>query len=313
MTGAVRVGIAPNEALLVPGTARRDLLARAADAGLDHVTVGDHVSFHDGAGFDGGVAATAALATDDRLDVLIGVYLAALRHPLLVSRMLSTIALLAPGRLVLGVGVGGEDRLEVSNSGVDPATRGRRLDESLTVLRALAGGEPVDHEGEFFTLRTAAVRPAPSPAVPIVVGGGGEAAVRRTARHGDGWLGMFCSARRYGETVGRIHDEAAALDRPAPSWFGLSQWVGIGPSSDVARGLLGERMAALYRVPAERFRHVTSAGTAADVAEQLAPFVAAGARHLTLVPVAATAEEAVEQCGEVRRLLLAGLGEEVAS
>src|ERR1039457_1332282 len=135
-----------------------------ADAGKglpgSHVCVGDHVSFHDGTGFDGLTAATAALSGSDRLPVLVGVYLLALRHPLLTARQLASISQLAPGRLVLGAGVGGEDRSEVSNSGVDPATRGRRLDECLQVLRALASADAVDHQGEFFELTSARIKPA---------------------------------------------------------------------------------------------------------------------------------------------------------
>ena len=62
-------------------------------------------------------------------------YLLPLRHPVLVARQLADIERLAPGRLVLGVGVGGEDRHEVAICGVDPATRGARMDECLAVLR----------------------------------------------------------------------------------------------------------------------------------------------------------------------------------
>ena len=58
---------------------------------------------------------------------LVGVYLLGLRHPMLAARQLSTLAQVAPGRLTLGIGVAGEDRREVSNAGVDPGTRGRRL------------------------------------------------------------------------------------------------------------------------------------------------------------------------------------------
>uniref|UniRef100_UPI003F65E9BD LLM class flavin-dependent oxidoreductase n=1 Tax=Rhodococcus opacus TaxID=37919 RepID=UPI003F65E9BD len=59
------------------------------------------------------------------------------------ARQLSTIGELAPGRLVLGVGVGGDDGSEISISVVDPATRGRRLGEALELLRALLSGEEV--------------------------------------------------------------------------------------------------------------------------------------------------------------------------
>jgi len=219
------------------------------------------------------------------------------------ARQLATISQIAPARLILGVGVGGEDRSEISNTGVDPATRGRRLDETLEVLRKLATGEAVDHQGQFFSLSNARILPPPDPRVPLVIGGSGDAAVRRTAAYGDGWLGIFCSARRFGETVERIRDATAELRRPAPWWFGLSMWCGLGSDGDGARELLGRRMQALYNQPPERFQHVTAAGTPVQVAEKLAPFVAAGAEHLTIVTVAGSVHDGIDLAAEVRRLL----------
>jgi alkanesulfonate monooxygenase SsuD/methylene tetrahydromethanopterin reductase-like flavin-dependent oxidoreductase (luciferase family) len=304
--GAPAVGVALNEDLLIGDpSARKALLARIEAAGLDHVTTGDHISFQGGQGFDGMVSAAAVLSASDSLNVLIGVFLAGLRHPMVTARQLATVSQIAPGRLVLGAGVGGEDRSEISNAGVDPKTRGRRLDETLDLLRRLAGGEPVDHEGEFFSLEQARILPAPDPRVPLVIGGAGDTAVRRTAEHGDGWLGIFCSARRYADTVEQIRAATAELGRPDPSWFGLSMWVGLGTDGDRARTLLGDRMHALYNLPPEKFQNVTAAGTPDQVAERLAPFVEGGARHLTLVTVAESADEGIELAGEVRRLIQA--------
>jgi alkanesulfonate monooxygenase SsuD/methylene tetrahydromethanopterin reductase-like flavin-dependent oxidoreductase (luciferase family) len=299
-----KLGIALNESLLIPDPVeRRRILDKVVEAGLDHVTTGDHVSFHGGSGFDGMTSAMSVLATNDQLSVLIGVYLAALRHPMLTARQLATISQIAPGRLVLGAGVGGEDRSEISNAGVDPATRGRRLDETLGLLRRLATGERIDHRGEFFTLESAAIVPPPRPAVPIVIGGSGPAAISRIASYGDGWLGIFCSSRRFGDTVEAIRAATAQAGRPDPSWFGLNLWVGLGAHADKARALLGERLQATYNLPAERFRHVTAAGTPEQVAEFFAPYVAAGAEHLTAIAVASSVDEAVDLVGEVRRLL----------
>lgn len=300
----LEVGVAINDELLTSRPARRRALLDAlAGAGLDHLSVGDHVSFHGGTGFDGLTAATTALATHDDLRVVLGVYLAALRHPMVTARAMSTLSQIAPGRLVLGVGVGGEDRSESRNTGVDPATRGRRMDETLTVLRRLASGEAVDHDGEFFRIEQGRILPPPDPRVPVVIGGGGDAAVRRTVEHGDGWLGMWCSARRYAATQDRIREACEAAGRPAPGFAGLSMWVGFGPNASVARARLGERLSSLYGLPAEKFRHVTPAGTPEEVAEFLAGYVRGGARTVSLVPVAATIEEALESSGEVRRLL----------
>lgn len=297
------VGVSVHDSLLVADPAvRRSVLARVAGAGLDHVTVGDHIDFHGGTGFDGLVAATAVLATHDTLPVHVGVYQLPLRHPVPVARQLATISEFAPGRLLLGVGVGGEDRREVSNCGVDPGTRGRRADESLALLRRLAGGEPVDHDGEFFSTAGATIRPAPSPRVPLVIGGGGDVAVRRAARHGDGWWGLFCSARRYATTREQVVQATAALDRPEPAWFGLTVWCGLDEDPGTARDLLRTRMEALYRLPPERFERVTAAGTPADVAGWLRQYVEAGAEHLTLVAAARTAGEGIDLAGEVKHL-----------
>ncbi|RZT87191.1 alkanesulfonate monooxygenase SsuD/methylene tetrahydromethanopterin reductase-like flavin-dependent oxidoreductase (luciferase family) [Pseudonocardia sediminis] len=301
---AVEFGLAVHEQVLALGPkARRGLLARIADAGIERVCLGDHVSFHGGTGFDGLVAATAALATEDRLGALVGIYQAALRHPMTTARQLSSLAEMAPGRVVLGVGAGGEDRAEVANCGVDPSTRGARLDETLQVLRALGTGEQVDHDGRFFTLDAARILPAPTPAVPLVVGGASDAAIRRAARHGDGWLGIFCSARRFAATVQDVRAQAADLGRDV-GWFGLQLWCGLDDDPAVARDLLAPRMESLYRLPYEKFSRVAPAGTPEQVAAFLAPFVEAGAGHVSLIPTARSPEAAVDHAAAVRELLL---------
>ncbi|MBZ5738420.1 LLM class flavin-dependent oxidoreductase [Nocardioides mangrovi] len=305
MDPQIQLGIAVNDELFSPDPgARRAVLDHMGDVGLDHLTVGDHISFHGGTGFDGFVAATAALASHDSLKVLIGVYLAGLRHPMATARSLATLSQLAPGRLTLGVGVAGEDRSEVSNMGVDPSTRGRRMDETLGLLRRLATGEAVDHDGEFFHLESARILPPVEPRVPIVIGGAGDVAVRRTAAYGDGWLGMWCSARRYGATHQQLLEACEQAGRDAPTFAGLNMWVGLGSDAAAARTRLGERMSALYNLPAEKFQHITAAGRPEDVADFLSGYVEAGARTLTLVPVSDDIHTAIELSGQVRTLLL---------
>lgn len=306
MTG-IKLGVDVHESILEASPARRrSLLARAAAGGLDHVAVGDHVSFHGGTGFDGMVSAATALASTEELDVWIAIYQLALRHPLTVARQLASLSQIGPGRLVLGVGVGGEDRSEVTNCGVDPSTRGRRLDECLEVLAALAPGEAVDHQGRCFTLEQARVVPAPTPRIPVVVGGSSDAAIRRTGRYGDGWLGIFVSSRRFGETVGRISEAATQAARTV-EWFGLQVWCGLDPRPGAGRVLLAEKMEGLYRLPYERFERVAPAGTAADIATFLMDFVAAGAAHVTLIPAAASWEAGIDQAAEVKELLGAAI------
>jgi hypothetical protein len=118
----------------------RQAIELAETAGLDHLAVGDHVAFHTGAGSDGLLAASTVLGVSDRLSTNTAVYLLPLRHPLLVARQLADMSVRAPGRFTFGVGIGGEDRHEVEACGVDPATRGRRMDECIQAVRQLLTG-----------------------------------------------------------------------------------------------------------------------------------------------------------------------------
>ena len=106
MSNEVRVGLLPLDLLASGAPAAAAALARMAEAGLDHVCCGDHVSFA-GTGYDGLIQATALAMLHPTLPVHTGVYLLPLRHPTLVARQLADIDRLAPGRLVFGVGVGG--------------------------------------------------------------------------------------------------------------------------------------------------------------------------------------------------------------
>ena len=301
----IRVGLGVHDMILgQPPEASRLLTQRAADAGLDYLVVGDHLSFQGGQGFDGIVSAAFALAAHPKLPVLIGVYQLALRHPLAVARQISSLAQVAPGRLVLGVGAGGEDRQEVVNAGVDPATRGRRLDESIRVLQLLATGEPVDFRGDFFELQQALVLPVPSPRIPIVVGGRSPAALKRAALLGDGWLPMFVSPRRFRESVAWITELASSAGRQLANAPALSVWCGLDNSEQKAHTVLAGTLERLYGRPYEDFRHLAYAGGPAEVAEALLTYVDAGCNDFSLLVAAETPDAAVEHAAALRHHLI---------
>jgi alkanesulfonate monooxygenase SsuD/methylene tetrahydromethanopterin reductase-like flavin-dependent oxidoreductase (luciferase family) len=303
----LRVGtLADAEMLTGPLDQRRERLARARALGLDHVFVADHISFYTGLGMDGLIQAATIAALEPELAIHIGVYLLALRHPLPVARQIASLCESAPGRLNLGVGVGGEDRHEIEICGVDPTTRGRRTNESLIALRGLLSGEATSHDCEFFSFDKALIRPAPDPAVPIVVGGRSDAAVRRAALLGDGWLGVWCSPRRFGQVVAQIEETSVERDRPPPSnWdHGLQVWVGIDADRDRGRARLAKAMEGMYHVPFERFERYSPYGPPEEIAEFLAPYVGAGCRHLNVMPIAGSAEAALEGVTEIRERLV---------
>jgi alkanesulfonate monooxygenase SsuD/methylene tetrahydromethanopterin reductase-like flavin-dependent oxidoreductase (luciferase family) len=301
---SVSVGIFPTTGPLGGTGEAATYLGRVHDAGLDHVCCGDHVSFFVGAGVDGLVQATALAMLHPTLPVMTGVYLLPLRHPVLVARQLSDISQLAPGRLVFGVGIGGEDRHEVEICGVDPSTRGRRMEESLTVLRRLLTGAPTTFHGEFFDIDDALVLPAPASPVPIVVGGRSDAAVRRAGRLGDGWLGIWNSARRFREVVDVAADEASRAGRDdPPSRHAMQLWCGFSDTKERARAHLAPAMEGFYQIPFDRFEKYSPYGTAEDVAEFLAPYVDAGCRWFNLIPQSDDPESALAGAATVKKLL----------
>lgn len=280
-------------------------MGRVADGGLSHVFVPDHVSFFVGAGMDGLVQAASLTALDERVEVVLGVYLLALRHPVPVARQISTICEMAPGRLTLGVGVGGEDRHEIEVCGVDPKTRGRRTDECLAILRGLLPGEPFSFEGEFFQLDKAWIQPAPDPPVPILIGGRSNATVRRTAQYGDGWLATWVSPSRFEGVVAEVSERAAEFKRVDTRWqHGLQLWVGFDANPTRARERLAAEMEKFYRgTRFESFERYSPSGTPAQVVDFVAQYVDRGCSRLNIMPVAASTEAGIDAVAEVSERL----------
>lgn len=287
-----------------PFEEKHRILRQLDDAGIDQVYMADHVSFRDGSGTDGFVEIAALSQLHPSVRVMISVYLLALRHPLPVARQLATMSKIAPGRVTLGVGVGGEDRHEIEVCGVDPATRGRRTNESLEIIRALMTGRAIDYDGDFFKLDQARIKPAVKPAIPIIIGGRSGAALTRTARYGEGWVGAWCSARRFAEAVNIIAAEAERVGRGETNWqHGYQPWVGVAATADEARQLVAAEMESFYKVPFSAFEKYTPYGTAAQVAESLQPYVEAGCSMFNLKVVATTNDAAIDAAAEIGEVL----------
>ena len=149
------------------------------------------------------------------------------RHPAVLARMAMTVADLAPGRVELGIGIGGTGQLAY---GVDWPTvpeRVARLEEAVTVLRLLFGGGPVSFAGRYFTLTDAVAFPVPTPAPRIVVAGQSSAGARLAARAGDAWT---CPAELF-ERLLPIYREALGRGRGSGRRAPRSWACRRGPSS----------------------------------------------------------------------------------
>ncbi|MEV4568448.1 TIGR03619 family F420-dependent LLM class oxidoreductase [Nonomuraea sp. NPDC049419] len=178
-------------------------LARAAErCGFDTLTLSDHLFYADFASPypysrsgrprwdarthwpDVWVTIGAMAAVTSTLRFAPNVYIAPARDLFTVAKQVSTAAVLSRERVTFGVGVGW-CKEEFTATGQDFHTRGKRLDAMLPALRALWSGETVTLDG----LPPLSISPTPSGPIPVYVGGDSEAALRRAARLGDGWIG----------------------------------------------------------------------------------------------------------------------------
>ncbi|GAA4670519.1 TIGR03619 family F420-dependent LLM class oxidoreductase [Nocardioides nanhaiensis] len=130
------------------------------------------------------------------------------RPPVLVAKQASSLAHLSGDRLGLGVGLSPWPE-DFAALGVDWARRGKRMDECMDILRGLTSGEFFGYDGEFFQLEEVQQRPAPGRAIPLLVGGHADAALRRAVRKGNGWM----HAGGDGEELDRLLTRLAEIRR----------------------------------------------------------------------------------------------------
>ncbi len=144
----------------------------------------------------------------------------------------------------------------------------------------------------------------PPEPIPIPVGGRSDAALRRAALLGDGWLGVFVGPERWAASRDRVEATAGDFGRAGVAWHhGLAAWCGFADSPGDAATVLGPAMESLYRRPFADFARYAPHGTPDDVADALAPYAAAGCTTFNLIPVAADDGAAVAGCARVRERL----------
>ena len=161
------------------------------------------------------LAAIAARTT--RLKFGPSVVVLPYRTPVVAAKEMATVDWLSQGRLFPAVGVGVELPREFDASGVPFAERGRRTDEAIRVMRLLWTQDEVTFQGDFYKLDRVSIFPKPwQTPPPIWIGGKSEAAMRRTARLGDGWIPSFITPDEMRAGVQKVHDLAGAAGRQVP-------------------------------------------------------------------------------------------------
>jgi len=264
-------------------------VARLAEAvGYDSIWAGDHVSFENPI-LDVTVALTTFAAVTSRITIGAGIVLLPLRAPALVAKSFSSLDYLSRGRVVLGVGVGGEGAKDFEAVGVPVAERRARADEAMLALRALFARSPASFEGRFTRFDGVSIEPLPAQpgGPPLWVGGQAPAALRTAGRLGDGWLPIWISAERYAAGWSEVqrHAEAAGRD---PGALAAAAVVPALVDDDgerartLARTHLEERYATGFSPHAiERY---CLAGTPSECAARAREYADAGVRQLVLNP-----------------------------
>ncbi|MEO8714855.1 MAG: LLM class flavin-dependent oxidoreductase [Acetobacteraceae bacterium] len=246
------------------------------------------------------MAALAAVAgRTRRLKVGMNVLSLAMREPLLAAKQCATIDVLSDGRMLPGFGIGSPLAPEWEAMGLDTRTRGARTDEALEVIRLLWTKERVDFSGKHFRLEGAMISPRPiQHDLPMWLGGGSEAAVRRTARFGTGWQAGPEAPAQAGAVIAAIKRALVETGRTIEEdHYGAGIPFRFGRPDDPA--LAGAHQAYRARTgrdPAGYF----AIGDATTIIGRIGEYVEAGVSKFILRPVARGEDEMLAQ---TRRLI----------
>jgi probable F420-dependent oxidoreductase len=243
------------------------------------------------------LAAVAARTT--RLKLGPSVVVLPYRTPVVAAKEMGTLDWLSRGRFFPAVGVGVELPREFEASGVPFRERGRRTDEMIRVIRLLWTQDEVTFQGEFYRLERITVFPRPwQTPPPIWIGGKSEAAQRRTARLGDGWIPSFITPAEFRTGVERVRELAHAEGRTVPDdHFGTLINFAIGPTPEAARALADPYLQR-GRVDDETLRQSTAFGPVEVLLDKLEEYVKGGGSKFILRPLCPP-DRMLEQLGIV--------------
>ena len=270
---------------LKPPAEQFEVVRRVEALGFDSVWTGDHVSFH-GPILEPLTLLASYAPITSRIRLGTGVYLLALRAPAVAAKTAATLDVLSGGRLIFGVGVGGENPKEFELCGVPHRERGARVTEGIEVVRTLWRDTPASFKGRFTSFEGVSIDPKPvqRPGPPIWIGGRSEAALTRAGRQGDGWISYVVQPERYAQGVEKIRAAAAAAGRTLAGFeFGHLAFVTLGRDWESAKAVWAAHLSKRYAQDFEPLaRKYGIIGTPEQCAEQLARFRDAGCTYIVL-------------------------------
>ncbi len=167
-----------------------------------------------GAGLAPLPALAAVAARTERMKLGTSVLAVPARNPVLLAKEMASVDCLSGGRFLPAFGLGVNFPAERKALGVEPGERVSRMVEAMAIIRALWPGEPVDFDGEHWSLENVRLTPKPTrEKLEIWLGGTAPKALERIGRIAEGWLASFLSAAEFGAGVEAINHSAAAAER----------------------------------------------------------------------------------------------------
>ena len=275
--GTARVGVPTPEQIC--GYAER-----AEDLGIDSIWLSDRVT---GTQLD--IASVMAMfaARTKRIKMGPSVLTLPAHNPVHVARTYATLDHLTGGRrrIIMAVGLGNDPR-QCAAAGIPVAERGARMEEGVAVLRKLWSEPRVTHHGRFYRFDALSIEPRPvGGPLDVWIGGRTDVALRRVARYGDGWFPSFITADEFAAGMTKLiaygAERGRAIDPKEAGTVLLSYVSDDRARTDAVRQLA----AAAFNLPADAVDARAAIGPAAEVAERLRTFVAAGCTKFVLFPL----------------------------
>ena len=253
--------------------------------GFDTLWCGDHIIMHN-AILDAMTVLATFGAVTERVKIGTGVLLIPLRHPVAIAKQVTSLDLLTQGRFQFGVGVGGEIPHEFAAVNIRVHERGRRTDEGLEIITRVLSQEKVSYAGKHYQIEDVTLLPRPQqhPYPPIWVGGRSEAALRRAARFGSGWMGYMNNPQQARDARQRLDDFAPQFGRN-PSEIQVSEllMIAIAKDYETARNMAIDELSCRYNQPFDQIvDRYCLLGTPEQCVESLLPYLEAGVDRVEL-------------------------------
>jgi probable F420-dependent oxidoreductase len=206
------------------------------------------------------------------------------RNPVVLAKQLATLDYLCKGRLLLVVGIGGDDSRDFDAVGVRKEERGKRGDEAIALMKKLWSEENVNFEGQFYSVRDLTLLPRPyqKGGPPVWVGGRSKAAFRRAGRLAEGWLASSVTPAEVGAGIEAIRAHAAEVGRDIPEdHYGVLVPFSFAPHADEALKIAGQSIRRRQDISPTEY---SALGTPEQVRLKLREYVDAGATKFVMRP-----------------------------